>query len=543
MERWSAVACTVLVAVFLFGPYVCRVDLFNNDVAHHVFWLYGYADPQLFPNDIAVDYFRTSAMGGYRAMYAAVAAEFDVLLAAEWLSVLLLVWCAVLAWKLGVAAEASNSEMHGLLAVTAMCLLLQWSQAQDLLPPVAIQRTFALPMVLLTLWALVSERFVWVGVSWIAAALVYPVVLPVQGLTAAVVFGRKIFVKRRLPRHWAINLVAGTVAVSIAAVGVPIPAHIGPPLTYEQAMQLPEFGLQGRLGMYGEGWRGYWLRDQRTGLGWSAKVLALIALSVAVAWLGRASRRIPLEAWVMVLVGVGIWAAMRLFPEQLMFGLYLPNRHARWAIGAFGVLAMAAGASSAIDYLGRRFATSVGKLRRLRTLVAILAPAAVAVATVPSGIAAWRQPVDRDLENTYGFISSLPKDTLVAAHPDLADFVPVRTRRSVVTSTEISMAWMEGYYEVMKPRVEASLRAAYATRMEDVDAQLEPLGVDVMLTGPAVWAKSGYFAPFDGLVQDLRERGRRDGFVLQHPPVDRILFRSGDYYVIRVGNCPTGGCT
>ena len=105
------------------------------------------------------------------------------------------------------------------------------------------------------------------------------------------------------------------------------------------------------------------------------------------------------------------------------------------------------------------------------------------------------------------------------------------------------MAWMEGYYKVMKPRVEASLRAAYATRIEDVDAQLEPLGVDVMLTGPAVWAKSGYFAPFDGLVHDLRERGRRDGFVLQHPPVDRILFRSGDYYVIRVGNCPTGGCT
>jgi hypothetical protein len=538
MERWAAAVCTTLAAGLLLGPYLWRADLFNNDAAHHIFWLYRYADATLFPDDIAVDYFKTSGLWGYRALYASVAPVFDVLSAAEWLSIALLIWCAMLAWKIGVAASGSNSDRHGLLAVMALCLMLQWSQQRDLLPPIAFQRSFALPLLLLTLWGLVSGRYLWVGVSWLAAALVYPVVLPVQGLTAALVFASHLAKERQMPPVWAFNLLAGSVAIAVAAIGVPIPSEIGPALTYDQAMRRPEFGPTGRLGMYGEGLRDFWLRDHRTGLGWSGKVLALIVASVIVAYAGKSMRRIPPAAWAMLLVGVVIWAAMRAFPSELMFGLYLPNRHARWAIGAFGVLALAAAASVTIDQATRRFWASAGDdTKRLRLSISVLVPVVVMAALAPHALSVWRQPVDSDLENVYRFIATLPKDALVAAHPDLADFVPVRSRRSVLTSTEISMAWMEGYYRLMKPRVEASLRAAYATRIEEVDCQLAPSGVDVMLTGPSVWTKTDYFAPFDELVGDLVERGRRQGFALQHPPNDRVLFRSGEYYVIRVDAC------
>jgi hypothetical protein len=56
-----------------------------------------------------------------------------------------------------------------------------------------------------------------------------------------------------------------------------------------------------------------------------------------------------------------------------------------------------------------------------------------------------------------------------------------------------------------------------------------------MLTGPSVWQKTGYYAPFDELTRHLLERGAREGFVLKDPPADRILFQSGEYYVVRVG--------
>jgi hypothetical protein len=207
------------------------------------------------------------------------------------------------------------------------------------------------------------------------------------------------------------------------------------------------------------------------------------------------------------------------------------------------MLAIGAGSAALIEVAARRFGASVKESTpRLRRWVAVFAPIMVTATLLPWAVSVLNRPVDTDLENVYAFIANLPKDTLVAAHPDLADFVPVRTRRSVLASTEISMAWMENYYKQMKPRVEASLRAAYATRIDEMDRELEPLGVDVMLTGPAVWRTQSYFAPFDDLVRDLQARGAVEGYVLRSPPADRVLFRSGEYYVIRVGGCRGGDC-
>lgn len=547
-ERLSAVFCLLLAAALWIGPFVLRVDLFYDDVAHHVFWLYQISDPTLFPNDLTIEYFHTSAPWGYRALYAVVVPYVDALTAAKCLAVGLLAVTGLLAWKIGTVAASDRHDLHGLLAVVAVIALLPLSQQRDLLPPIALQRTFALPLEMFTLWALMSRRYLWVGASWVMAALFYPVVLPVQGLTAALVFLRETIVTRRLPPHWGTIALAGIVALSLAAFGMPIPADVGPALTYEQAVQMPEFGPGGRLDLYAAGLVGNWFTGHRTGLGWSPMVLVLFAAAVVLSWkLGRL-RDIPFAAWTMASVGVGLWVAMRLLPAELMFGLYLPNRHSRWAVGVFGVLALAAAAAASLDYAVRwktgngpaKDPTDAGRVTA--KWVAALAPLFVAAVLLPNAARVWQHPVNTDLENTYRFISTLPVETLVAAHPDLANFVPVRSRRSVLTSTEVSMAWMQGYYTHMKPRVEASLRAAYATRIEDVDAALGPYGVDVMLTGPDIWTKQEYFPPFDGLFKNLIASGTRDGFVLRDPPADRILFRSGEYYVIRVGECQHAEC-
>jgi hypothetical protein len=272
-------------------------------------------------------------------------------------------------------------------------------------------------------------------------------------------------------------------------------------------------------------------------------VLLLMAAGAVSAGLFGRIRNIPVAAWTMLFVGVALWAAMRIFPEQLMFGLYLPNRHSRWAVGIFGLLAMAAGAGAVIESAYRRWADgSSGSQASLRRWIALLAPVLVAATLLPSAASVWNRPVDADLENAYAYIATLPKNAVVAAHPDLADYVPLRARRSVLTSTEVSMAWMDGYYARMKPRIEASLRAAYATRIEEMDAALAPFGVDVMLTGPPVWQASTYFAPFDKLSDELRARGASEGFALRHPPSQRVLFRSGDYFVVKVEKCNSPAC-
>ena len=467
-EHRSAILCAVIAAMLWVGPYALRTDLFNNDAAHHIFWLYQYADASLFPNDLSIQYFRTSAPWGYRALYSVVAPIMDVLQAAELLSVGLLAVSMLLAWKIGQLTTDSERRLHGLLSVVALIVLIRWSGQRDLLPPIALQRAFALPLLLLTLWALMSRRDEWVGLSWILAALLYPVVLPVQGLTAAIVYLREIVRERQMPDRWRLNALAGAVALALAATGMPIPPEVGPAFTYEQAMRMPEFGVAGRLAMYQQSFVGNWFTGHRTGLGWSPFVVLAIAAATFLALIMGRIRRIPFAAWSMAGVGVGLWAAMRLFPEQLMFGLYLPNRHSRWALGVFGIFALAVGVAAAIEYVARR--------HDFRRWVVMASPLVVTAALLPYAIALWNRPVNRDLENTYAFISTLPDSTLVAAHPDLANFVPLRSRRSVLTSTEISMAWMSSYYAEMSPRIEASLRAAYATRIEEMDEALRAIG-------------------------------------------------------------------
>jgi hypothetical protein len=338
-----------------------------------------------------------------------------------------------------------------------------------------------------------------------------------------------------MPRHWIFNAVCGVVALALALFGTPIPNGIGPMLSYEEAITLPEFGPDGRLRLYADRFIGNWVTGHRTGLGWSPEVLLASGMAVAVPWFWRRYRVIPIAAWIMLCVGVGLWLVMRIFPDETMFELYLPNRHSRWAIAAFAIVAFAAAGQQIVMAIRSRITANAEEAtRRLSCALAILAPIVVAV---PLGIHAaevWRTPVDRDLERTYQFIASLPKDTLVAAHPTLANFIPVRSRRSVLTSTEAAMAWMQGYYARVKPRVEAALRAAYATNYAELDAQMRPFGVDVFVTGPSVWKQRTYFAPFDSLVHELWSRGEQQGFVLEQPQDSRVIFQSGEYYVVRI---------
>jgi hypothetical protein len=361
--------------------------------------------------------------------------------------------------------------------------------------------------------------------------------LPVLGLTAGCVFLRDLIRDRRMPDAWIFNAFCAVVALAAALFGTPQAGALGPAFTFREAAGMPEFGLNGRLQLHVSTFFGDMVRYHMMGLGTSPYFLIALTGVVAFVWWRSESRLIPFAAWAMLGVGLALWGLLRLFPAQLMFGLYLPNRHSRWSIAAFAIVAFAAAA-----YTGLELVVDWLRNRGVRISVAgqpwalgTCAVVAIGAVLAPQAYGDITRPVDRDLENVYAFISRLPKDTLVAAHPTLADDIPLRARRSVLTSTETSMPWLRGYYAIVKPRVEASLRAAYATDVADLDLQLAPYGVDVFVTGPMVWNETEYLEPYNHeFFQDLLARGRDKGFALRDPPPDRVLYRSGDYYVLSV---------
>lgn len=527
--RWSAVICGLVAAVLWVGPYLIRSDLYADDAAQHLFWMYRFVDPKLFPNDLSVLYFGDSSAApwGYQGLYYLLSRFMDLQTASESVAFVLVLLSAWLAWKLGMASGDELPELRGLFAVTAVLVLIH-IKLTDLLTPLGLQRSFALMLTLLCLWGLVAGRYIWVGVSWLLAALFYPVTLVVLGLTGGIVFLFDIVRERRLPSAGLWNIALGVVAVVIALINVDTPPGIGPTITGDEAQHMVEYFPGGRLPMFGMDPVATWFADHHIALGWPRRVVFLLGLAVAVV-LVFARHSIPAAGWTMVVVGLSVWFISR----QVLFQLYLPNRHSRWTLGCFAVLAFSAAAYFVFNRVRRKLKD--GGARRASEWVAALGSIALVTAfLLPIAREVYARPVDQDMQRAYDFIATLPRDTLVAAHPDLADFVPLRSRRSVLVSTEISLPFMAGYYNQLKPRIEASLRAAYATSMQEMDGALAEYGADVVLTDASVWEKPDYFAPFDALTRSLRERGDRLGYVLRSPPAERVLFHSGNIYVVRV---------
>ena len=541
--RISTVVCVLLGAGLWLGPALLRDDLFADDAAQHIFWLYRYADPGLFPDDPSVEYLSSGSNApiGYRALFATLAPLIDSLVAAEWLTVLILMATALFAALLGREAVRGSAyaEIGGLAGAAITMALLS---RIDVLQPAAFQRSFAMPLTLACLWALVSQRYRWVGVSWILSALLYPVILPVLGLSGGVIFLLELVRDRRMPPKWIWNGVLGGTAIAIVLVALGTPDGTGPMVTYEQAMSLPEFGPRGRQALWGVGWHENVFWHYRTGIGVPARILAAacVAAAAAVA-LGR-RRWIPPAALVMGATGLALWAAAR----ATLFTLYLPNRHSRWSVTAAAVAMLTAGTvaivAACVEWLERRSghergtATNAGRSGPLLTLAMVMAPLIVAAALYPEFVIRWNSPREHDLERAYAYLETLPKDTLVAAHPDVANNVPLRARRSVLASTETALAFHRGYYSKQVPRIEASLDAAYATDWAALDARLRPYGVDVVLSRDAVFRNPGYYPPFDTRVAQLTHGVDPSAFVLRNPPADRLLFRSGDVVVVRVGS-------
>lgn len=527
----SAVATAVVACVMWTGPSLFRPDRFSDDARQHVFWLYRYADPTLFPGDPSAAYFSSTAVSpwGYRAVYAVLAAHLDALFAAKLLAIALLIVTLWLAWQLGTAVarrtdpdDRGHKALTGLFAVVALAALLPYV---DLLPNVGFQRSYSMPATLLCLWALVSGRYLWAGLSWLLAALTYPVLIPVLGMTSTLVMGWEWIRTRRLPSMWHANLVLGLTAIVVAFFGSRTPPGMGPTVTGKQALGMAEFGPAGRQNLGLHGGLHAWFDSDRTGLGWSPYLVGAVVFAVVLTMVFASRASIPGAAWTMLAVGIGLWFVAR----WTLFDLYLPNRHSRYSVGAFAVVAFAVAACAAVELAQSRLG------RRSRVVAAVVAPAMVGLALLPSALHEARSTPDVDKERTAAYLRHLPRNTLVAAHPDAANSIPLRTRRSVLASTEAAVAFQSGYYSRIKPRIQASLQASYAASWNEVEAALAPYDVDVFVVVPDMWEWSTYYSPFSGMTALWFERGQARGFALQHPPKDRVLFRSGDVFVVRVG--------
>jgi hypothetical protein len=498
---------------------------FEDDVRQHVWWTYRFADPSLFPDDLAADYFSrfTFAPPGYQALARAFVPFVDAQVFSEIVPFAIAAIVAVFAWLLG--RTVSGGSLVGAVTAAAFALLGGvLARVEGGLP-----RAWAMPVLLFGLWTLLRRRWVLAGVALVATVLFYPPLVVNLGMLGAAVLALEVARERHLPRGWIAGgaLAAAALVILFFEYRTEKPDPFGPKVTEAQAREMPEFGPEGRSHFFSPDPVEYYVSNERSGLGLQPwKIGAIGAALLLGLWLFP--RAVDTTVWLIPLTSLAAYGAA----HATLFHLHLPSRYTRFTLPAFFMLWLAAIVPAAAERLG------LARFARPAVLAALAAVAMTAYGT--ESALRVRKHLSRQPPAGYAdlmrFLGGLPVDTKIAAHPRDASDIPLLARRGVIACEETSTPYDLGYYARMKERISAELTACFASDWSAVDRLRRDYGASVFVVDRRRYkdAAPGYFEPFASEVAETTSEGLAKGFVLANPPEDRILFRSERYFVVRL---------
>lgn len=150
---------------------------------------------------------------------------------------------------------------------------------------------------------------------------------------------------------------------------------------------------------------------------------------------------------------------------------------------------------------------------------------------------------DFDLE-LYEFISSLPKDAFLAAHPMVSDNIPMFSRRKVLIMQEIEAPETKSY-ALVKQRTLDFFTAYYSTSVLDVLNFCRKYAVEYLIIykghfsneylekGDLLFAGNYYYAPFNEHILSLLVQNTNTNFAVFNLPKEHIIFEDTKYVVIK----------
>jgi hypothetical protein len=146
----------------------------------------------------------------------------------------------------------------------------------------------------------------------------------------------------------------------------------------------------------------------------------------------------------------------------------------------------------------------------------------------------------RDLsasKKLYEYLSTLPKDALIAAHPYLADGIPTFSRRKVFLNFELSYHWFDNYWLEIDRRTRELFAAYYSTDASSICEFCRKNRIDYLIvdmrhfTKPYLEKQEPYFEPFNAYIRNLIRDGQP--YALLNVPEKDKLFTDGEIFVTR----------
>lgn len=505
---------------FIFAVWLVRLygfydpPVFFDDARQHLFWRRILIDPEMFPNDPSVAFLKGTVLkfSLYSKSY-------------EWLLEILPLWmipaifsCFLIflsAFLLDKILKIYHVSWQGRLLGCSLLLLVRHDIAEGL------QRSFFLPFILLTWFAVLRYKRLVFPVLLIQT-VVYP---PALVLSLSFIGCNELisFYKNRKVNVLVRNMALLFVVAALLGGGLYVQEkkfrsnEYGSLVDAQTAQAMPEFNEGGRHQFWSDSFIETYIAGSGRGDLALDLVLPLFLILIPVLYFKRQWKvDFPQEFLALLSASLGMFFLAHL----TLFLFYLPNRYVGCTLPLL-VIVWTALCFSREKYSSRYIFRYLGVFLS----VVVIGWFSVAPVTIP-------EKLNRDERLLFEFLSSTPKDSLVAGEPYLMNQVPLFSGRSVLANVETTLAWRIVYYDKMLPRLKDSLLIAYSSDVDAVRSCLKDQGVDYVVVSPGI--QNGdirYPRPWDAYAESVRTGGPSavcDGLVGQE------VFHSGGYRVFRI---------
>ena len=502
------------VAVFLNWPALTHYGIFKEDVVQSPHWA-AYHSSSFQPDDLVLLYANFNESPLQNAIYWVGTWFVEFVSLTKYLAVL---GNGLLSLVFFLIGRAMFGLRFGLLLFLFITFFPdQWDYSAGF-----FSKFWAIPLLLVCVFLLQTDRWKWM--IWLLpfAAIAYPSVAVLIGMTGAVYWIQENFRDRGEPRKLFRYLaIGGSIALALLLVKYVSPNEaIGSMRPGAELKEMAELRSDGYPSHYvpvpsldAELVRQirhpfvllsavfYFMVLGRFGVGWERSWTALFFASA-----------------------IGYVLADYYFMQ-----FYIPNRYTRYSM----VVLLALWNARNWDLILARVSW---RSARYAMVAVLLVVGGFSYGTTQESGRGWTDR--RDMTNTSLFIrEALPGGVLFAGSPRKLDDVMVQGRRSVLTPYKLVHPWFTAYYDEIRERTRASLRAHFALGPEPINELHRRYGVTHFLVEKILFERARYsysvFAqPYSDEVYE--ELGDRRKFYLSPMPRGLALWEDRNFAIIQL---------
>jgi hypothetical protein len=503
--------------IFLYAhlPALTNPYVINDDVRQQIFWMRQWHDPTLFQHDLLADYARHYLPWGVKVLYWLASFVVNPILFSKILPGFLFVLLSATLYRIGSILEDRR------LGWFVVCVSWLMPFFIDNLSG-GLARAFAAPLLALFWCFWLSGNSRGMALTLLLQALFIPYIFPICASGVIIAW---ILMKTRQGEPPPFPASATNLAYLALAASLVVLFNYnftwsgyGPLVRAADMVNRPEFTSSGRVHIvpvYTLPWEMIRLWEfippfHELGEVAGSFLCGLLILGALwggwqIQWYLLLPRLQPI--WCLGLASLLWYALARMF----LLKLFIPDRYLIYTANLFYCMGLALCFHALTKDLFRHRVVTVGALS-LVVVFSALRLQGVGLFDYSAGI-----PL-------YSALSKIPKDALVAGHPEVMDNVMTFAHRRALVTFELAQPWSQGHWRQVRPRLEDFFAAYYATDPEVVRTFCRKYRIshlvlderhftpDFLEHRPDPSDHSPFFAPFDAYIRNLTQH--RHNFIL-----------------------------